>query len=300
MTASTGASIDQAAGLRNIQNPRPVKVIAVTGGKGGVGKTSISTNLAIALAKTNKNVVLFDADLGLANVDVMLGLHASKNLSQVISGECTLKDILIEGPQGIQIIPGASGTEKMVSLSKSEHAGLIKAFSSIANNTDVLIIDTAAGISDSVISFTQASHEIVIVVCDEPTSITDSYALMKILNRKHSIPRFRILANMVKDPDQGAHLYSKLRSVCEQYLEVTLDFVGSIPHDKMLSKAVQIQKPLVEAFPKSPAALAINKLSEVVDKWPLVNKSKGNIEFFLERLLNCKATHSSISNEVNS
>ena len=175
--------IDQASGLRKMQNSQQIKVIAVSGGKGGVGKTNVSLNTAIALAQLGKSVLVLDADLGLANVDVMLGLRVQRNLSHVLSGECELDDIIIEGPAGMKIIPATSGTQSMVDLTPAEHAGLIRAFSDMQTQFDVLIVDTAAGISDMVLSFCRASQDVMLVVCDEPTSITDCYALMKLLSR---------------------------------------------------------------------------------------------------------------------
>ncbi|NND60328.1 MAG: AAA family ATPase, partial [Gammaproteobacteria bacterium] len=172
---------DQAQGLRQIASGNPVNVIAVTGGKGGVGKTCTSVNLAVALAQEKQRVLLLDADLGLANVDVMLGVHPRYNLSHVLNSSCALEDIIVDGPAGIKIVPAASGRRRMADLAAAEHAGLISAFGELAISFDTLIVDTAAGIANSVISFSQASQNVVVVVCDEPASITDAYALMKIL-----------------------------------------------------------------------------------------------------------------------
>ncbi|HSB95554.1 MAG TPA: P-loop NTPase, partial [Spongiibacteraceae bacterium] len=188
----------------------PVQVIAVTGGKGGVGKTSVSVNLSVALAQMGRRVALLDADLGLANVDIMLGLNAKHNLEDVLAGTYSLLDIMLQGPGGIRIIPASSGTQHMSQLSALEHAGLIHAFSEISEQIDVLIIDTAAGISDSVISFVRAAQEVLVVVCDEPSSITDAYALMKLLNRDYGVSRFRVLANMTRTAQEGQNLFNKL------------------------------------------------------------------------------------------
>jgi flagellar biosynthesis protein FlhG len=166
--------LDQASGLRRMsQNSNQgVKVIAVTGGKGGVGKTNVSLNTAIAMGQQGQRVLVLDADLGLANCDVMLGLRVEKNLSHVLSGECELDEILVEGPAGIKIVPATSGSQSMVELTPAEHAGLIRAFSELNTQFDVLIVDTAAGISDMVLSFSRAAQDVMVVVCDEPTSIT--------------------------------------------------------------------------------------------------------------------------------
>ena len=164
-----------------------VQVIAVTGGKGGVGKSNVSINMSVCLATMGRRVALLDADLGLANIDVLLGLRPERNLEDVLSGECSLNDIMLTGPGGIRIIPASSGIQRMTMLGSMEHAGLIHAFSEISEQIDVLVIDTAAGISDSVISFVRASQEVLVVVCDEPSSITDAYALIKLLNKDYGV-----------------------------------------------------------------------------------------------------------------
>lgn len=263
----------------------PVQVIAVTGGKGGVGKTSVSVNLAVALAQMGRRVALLDADLGLANVDIMLGLNAKHNLEDVLAGTYTLMDIMLMGPGGIRIIPASSGTQRMSQLSALEHAGLIRAFSEISEQIDVLIIDTAAGISDSVISFVRAAQEVLVVVCDEPSSITDAYALMKLLNRDYGLSRFRVLANMTRTAQEGQNLFNKLTLVSERFLDATLQFVGSVPFDDGMRKAIQRQRAVVDMAPRSKAALAFHSLAEKVDKWPLPSSPRGHLEFFVERLV---------------
>ncbi|SEK79245.1 flagellar biosynthesis protein FlhG [Atopomonas hussainii] len=267
----------------------PVQVIAVTGGKGGVGKTNVSVNLCMALADLGRRVMLMDADLGLANVDVLLGLKPQKTLADVIAGECELRDVLLQGPGGIRIVPAASGTQAMVSLSPMEHAGLIQAFSDISDNVDVLVVDTAAGIGDSVISFVRAAQEVLLVVCDEPTSITDAYALIKLLNRDYGIMRFRVLANMVHSPQEGRNLFAKLTKVTDRFLDVALQYVGAVPYDEVVRKAVQKQKAVYEAFPRSKAALAFKALAQKVDAWPLPANPRGHLEFFVERLVHAPA-----------
>jgi flagellar biosynthesis protein FlhG len=263
----------------------PVQVIAVTGGKGGVGKTSVSVNLSVALAQMGRRVALLDADLGLANVDIMLGLNAKHNLEAVLAGTHSLLDIMLTGPGGIRIIPASSGTQHMSQLSAMEHAGLIHAFSEISEQIDVLIIDTAAGISDSVISFVRAAQEVLVVVCDEPSSITDSYALMKLLNRDYGVTRFRVLANMTRTAQEGQNLFNKLTLVTERFMDATLQFVGSIPFDDGMRKAIQRQRAVVDMTPRGKASLAFISLAEKVDRWPLPSTPRGHLEFFVERLV---------------
>lgn len=264
---------------------RAVQVIAVTGGKGGVGKTNVSINLAVSMASAGRKVVLMDADLGLANIDVLLGLSPKHNLSDVMSGNASLDDILLEGPAGVKIIPASSGTQSMVSMSAMEHAGLIRAFSDIHYPLDVLIIDTAAGISDSVVSFVRAAQEILLVVCDEPSSITDAYALMKLMSRDYQIQRFKVLANMTHSEQEGRAMFSKLASVSERFLDVTLQYVGHVPFDTQLRKSVKRQKVLVLDAPSSPAAVAYKRLAQHVMQWPVVKTPRGHLEFFVENLL---------------
>lgn len=276
---------DQASSLRRMNQSRLIKVIAVTGGKGGVGKTNITLNTAISMAKMGKRVMVLDADLGLANVDVMLGLRVEKNLSHVLSGECTLDDVLVKGPHGVMIAPATSGTQSMTELSPTEHAGLIRAFSELRTDIDVLIVDTAAGISDMVLSFSRASQDIMMVVCDEPTSLTDAYALIKLLNREHGVFRFKIVANMVRDIREGQELFAKLSKVTNRFLDVALELVATIPYDENIRKSVRKQKAIVDAFPSSPASLAIKGLSEKALHWPIPNQPGGHLEFFLEQLV---------------
>ena len=239
---------DQASGLRRMAKPHPVRVITIASGKGGVGKTNVSVNLAIALASQGKHVTVMDADLGLANIDVMLGLHSDKNLSNVMNGECDLDEILLDGPMGIKVIPASSGVKNMAEMTPAEHAGLVSAFSELSHNIDILLVDTAAGISDSVVSFSRAAQEVLVVVCDEPASITDAYALIKLLNKDQGIFKFNILANMVSGPQQGREVYDKLSKVSDRFLDVALEYVGHVPFDEHLQKAVKRQKAVVEAF----------------------------------------------------
>ncbi len=276
---------DQAAGLRRAAMVRPVRVIAVTSGKGGVGKTNVSVNLGAALANEGKSVLIMDADMGLANVDVLLGLRPSYNLSHVISGERTLEEIILPAARRLSIIPASSGLKSMAELSPAQHAGIIRAFSELSQSLDVLLIDTAAGISESVISFSRAAQEVIIVLCDEPASITDAYALIKLLNRDYGVHRFRILANMVQDVQEGRELYSKVLKVVDRYLDATLDFMGSIPYDDYLKKAVQKQRVVVDAYPRSKSAMAFKKLAHKTDNWPVTTAAGGHLEFFVERLI---------------
>lgn len=276
---------NQAEGLRNLTRSKPVKVIAVSAGKGGVGKSNVSVNLSVALALKGRKVLLLDADLGLANIDIMLGLHTKYNLSHVIDGMCHLTDIMLDGPPGIKVIPAASGTEYMTQLSAAEHAGIIDSFNELTDDFDYMIIDTAAGISDTVLSFTRSSQEVIVIVCDEPTSLTDAYAFIKVMNKRYKWSDFHVLANMVRNIKDGRELYNKLYRVSEQFLDVRLEYLGAIPFDDKVHQAVKKQKPVLELYPDSMAAKALMQVAEDVEKWPFKRSVGGNTSFFLERLV---------------
>ncbi|MDH4133739.1 MAG: MinD/ParA family protein [Gammaproteobacteria bacterium] len=274
--------------MRRLTQPRPVRVIAITSGKGGVGKTNVSVNLAAAMAQSGKQVMLLDADLGLANVDVMLGLHPQFNLSHVLRGERTLEEIVVDAADGFKVVPAASGVKDMIEIGAREHAGLVRAFSELVTPLDVLLIDTAAGLSDGVITFTRAAQEVVVVVCDEPASITDAYALIKVLSRDYGHERFRVLANMTRTMREGYELFGKIVRVTDKYLSVSLDYMGSIPHDDFLRQAVQRQRTVTSLFPASRASQAFKKLAAKVDNWPVPAAPSGHVEFFVERLVNAR------------
>ena len=263
----------------------PIQVIAVTGGKGGVGKTNVSVNLGIALCRKGRRVTLLDADLGLANVDVLLGLKPTSTLKNVLEGSATLQDVLIEGPEGIHIVPAASGLHEMASLGPAEHAGIIGAFNDIAHQMDVLLIDTAAGISSEVTSFLCAAQEIIMVVCDEPASITDAYALIKVLSTHHKVSRVRIVSNMVRGDEDSNSLFDKLQAVTSRFLDITLVNAGSIPFDESLRKAIQKQQPIFTQYANSPAAKAFARLADQIDSWPIPAMPSGHLEFFVDQLV---------------
>lgn len=263
----------------------PVRVIAVTGGKGGIGKTSVAVNLATALARRGERVLLLDGDLGLANIDVMLGLTPRYTIEHVLSGERELSEILLPTRDGVQLIPAASGVARLARLDALQHATLVRAFATLPGAYDSLIIDTAAGIGESVRRFSEAAQHVVVVLRDEPTSLTDAYALIKVLSREHGVRRFQVLVNMTLPGGSGELLFRRLQRVTDRYLDAQLSHLGDIPDDPHVSRAVRAQRALLEAFPNTLAARALRELGDRVRRWPAPGGASGRIEFFIERLL---------------
>jgi len=264
---------------------RPVRVIAVTGGKGGVGKTSVAVNLATALSQRGRRVVLLDGDLGMANADVLLGLSPPYTLAHVLAGERTLEEVLVSTPQGFQLLPAASGSTDLAQLSAEEHLGLVRAFSTLPLQLDTLIVDTAPGLAHGVLQFSQAAQHVLVVLCDEPASLTDAYALVKVLSRKHGVSRFFVLTNQTRGERSGEQLFERFARVSARFLDVTLEFAGEIPADEAVRRSVREQRTVLDGYPASPAARAFKKLAAQADIWPIPQGPRGNIEFFVERLV---------------
>lgn len=264
---------------------KPLRVISVTGGKGGIGKTTISVNLAIAFARMKKKVLLFDADLGLANVDVMLGLHPDKNIHDVLSGECELKDVCIQGPHDLKIVPSASGIQKLADLSSAEAVELVRSFSTLTDDVDVMIVDMASGISSQVMDFTHASQDILVVICNDPSSLMDSYAVIKILHQKYARRRFGIVVNKVKSSYEGFNVFTKFQETTAKFIDISMHFLGHIPQDDYVNIAARERVSVVDRFPQSDAALAFSNLCHGINHWSDDSSLAGGIHFFFERLV---------------
>jgi flagellar biosynthesis protein FlhG len=274
----------QAAGLAFIGDRQACRTIAVAGGKGGVGKTTTAVNLAMALAMGGRDTLLLDADLGMANVDVLLGIQPTRHLGHLLEGSARLEELIIESRHGLKVIPATSGTRRMAQLPNVEHAAVIHAFDELTVRPEFLIVDTAAGLSDSVSMFASAADDVVVVVCDEPTSLTDAYALIKVLSREFDVSRFRVVANMVRHAQEGKQLFEKLSRVTGRFLDVSLDFMGMVPHDEYLRQAIRRQAAVVEAWPSSRSALGFKNLARAVDTWgEPERRAQGRIGFFSER-----------------
>ena len=262
-----------------------IRVISVTSGKGGVGKSNVVSNLAIALSAQGKKVLLIDADLGLGNLDVLLGLSPVYNLNHVLNGDKSVLDILIDGPAGIKIIPAGTGVQELTSLGQHEKLKLLDELDMLEEQFDILIIDTEAGISENVTYFTVAAQEIFVVVTPEPTSITDAYALIKLLATRYSEHHFKVLVNMAKDSEDALEVFRKLANVAGRFLDISLDYLGCVVKDEKVVDAVKRQKAVTELFPDSEAAQCFNTIAKRVIENKLQSRVKGNIQFFFRRML---------------
>jgi flagellar biosynthesis protein FlhG len=262
------------------------KVIAVTSGKGGVGKTNVVANLAITFQRMGRSVLVFDADLGLANIDIIFGLNPKDNIEGVIKGEKELSKIIIEGPEGISIIPASSGVQDLTHLTEGQKINLLNEFDMLNDNFDVLLIDTGAGISSNVTYFNLAARERIVVVTPEPASITDAYALMKVMFYKHGTKEFVLLVNMTKDEKEAQSVYRSLSKVGTRFMPgICIDYAGYILWDRLLANAVSRREAVVCLFPEAPAS---KKFREVARH--LLNKADerpidGDIKFFWKRLI---------------
>jgi len=276
---------------KNPADGRPVQVIAVTGGKGGTGKTNIAVNLSLALAADGHRTLLLDADLGMANVDVLLGLEAHSTLQDVLNGACQLQDIILDGTDNLMVIPAASGLRQLANVGINECAGLVRAFSDLKAPVDTLVIDTASGISEVVTSFCSAATEIMVVVCNEPASLRDSAAQIRMLSAEFGISRFRILASMVKTAGEGNEVFKSIRDLTAADHSIICSYAGFIPFDENLRKAVSRHQAVVDAFPRSRAAMAFRNLARRVIALPRPDRAGGHLEFFVERLIQNENTN---------
>lgn len=276
--------MDQASQLRNIikkNQQRPAaKVITVTSGKGGVGKSSISVNLALQLQRQGNRVVIMDADFGLANIEVMLGIRPKYNLADLIFRGKKLDEIITQDSEGIGFISGGSGIQELTKLTQEQIVALNQSLCLLDEIADIIIIDTGAGIGDAVMEFVSSSDETILIVTPEPTSITDAYAVLKALDKKLESEQgefsIKMLANRVGSFSEGKELYNKLSVVVNKFLKVKIEFLGAIPQDSLFSKAILRQTPVSLSFPKSAAAQAIFEVASMVGTDRIVEQKRPN------------------------
>lgn len=292
--------MDQAKGLRQIAQTDALarrkaamaspkkkfpRVIAVTSGKGGVGKTNIVGNLAVAMSQKGKRVVIIDADVGLANIDIVFNLRPEYNIRHVVSAEKSLDQVMIKTHHGIGIIPGGSGFADLTQLNEGEKLTLLSEFETLADKADIIFVDTGAGISSNVLYFNAASDECLVVATTEPTSITDAYALMKVMSQKYGSRHFKLLVNMADSEKDAKRVYASLSNALDKFLKnVVLEYTGYIPFDRQLQRAVQKRGLLLDEFPDATASKAVETIASKLlcdgDK----NRADGNLTFFMNRV----------------
>lgn len=269
---------------RRRRQPR-TRVIAITSGKGGVGKTNVVANLGYNLGRMGKKVLVLDADLGLGNLDVLLGLAPKYNLSHVMSGERRISEIVLQGPGKMQILPAASGIQEMTRLSHQNKVRLLKELDTLVADVDFLLVDTAAGISSNVMYFTVTAQEILVVVTPEPTSITDAYALMKVLSVKYKARDFKLLVNMAADAQEAREVFRQLSLVTDRFLDVSIEYVGHILSDPQIRKGVRQQKVVSDLFPTTDASRCFATLAGRIVAGTLSRFTEKNSHFFWDDLL---------------
>ncbi|ACM18990.1 flagellar biogenesis ATPase FlhG [Geotalea daltonii FRC-32] len=273
----TRRDVDLYAG--RISSRQDIRVISVTSGKGGVGKSNVVVNLAVSLANQGKKVLVIDADLGVGNIDILLGLRPVFTMNHVLSGEKSLNEIIISAAGGIKVVPAGLGVQEYTSLGTPERLKLLDELDRLEEDFDVFIIDTEAGISENVTYFNVAAREILVVVTPEPTSITDVYALIKLLSTRYGERHFKVLVNMARDQKDAVGVYDKLYNVADRFLDVSMDFMGCILRDDLVGEAVRRQKPVCQLYPNGKASRCYTALARRIMASGCDNRLKGNIQF---------------------
>ena len=284
---------DQAEQLRNMVNlawaqktrdaaaGRVTRILAISSGKGGVGKTNVVVNVAIAMARQNRRVLVLDADLGLANIDVVMGISPRFNLQHVISGQKGLREVVVQTASGIQVISGGSGLADLANLSETQRETLIGSLAELEGMADMMLVDTGAGIGANVLQFILAAQELIVVTTPDPTAITDAYSLIKVVSRLSSDVALRLVVNQVRTAQEAEDISGNIINVARRFLHVEVASYGSLPYDLNLVKAVRRQMPLALAYPNSPASYAFSALAARIwnESAPIHNRP-GLLNFF--------------------
>lgn len=279
--------MDQAEGLRNLlarPHPERLRVIAVTSGKGGVGKTNFSANLSVLAARSGRRVLVIDADLGLANVELLFGLTPRLHVGHVLDGTHEIDDVLATGPHGIQVLPAGSGLRGLTQLDDAQKLRLVSALESLENRFDLVVVDTGAGIGDNVTFFVGAAQEAVLVVNPEPTALTDAYAMLKVLSQTTGLRRFHVLVNPAGNDPLAHDVFSKLVRVAGRFLDANLHYLGRLPRDENLHRAVMAQRPYVDLYPQSPASRAMTQVAHRLLEQAPPDQLDGGMKLLWQRL----------------
>jgi flagellar biosynthesis protein FlhG len=261
------------------------QVIGIASGKGGVGKTTVSINLAVALAQRGHKVMLLDADLGMANAQIALGAHAPFNIGHVLRGEKTLDEVIVTTSMGVRLVPGASGLRDMAALDSRQIAEMVHAFDTLAEPVDYLLVDVAAGISPAVLEFMAACQRRYVVVCDQPASIADAYGMIKVMTTEQGLDEIYLIPNMVNDPQHGKLLYRRMNDVCNRFLGVSIRYAHAIASDEMVTQAMRKYQPVLQFAPGCGASRDFRLLAEEIDQLPPIGQASGRIQFFMGRML---------------
>lgn len=266
------------------------RVLAITGGKGGVGKTLTTANLGLCFARLGMRTLLIDGDFGLANLDVVMNLRPRMTLDDVLSGECELSDIIMTGPEGVRVIPSSSGVLKMPELGRTQKLVLLDQIESLTEEFDIVLIDTPAGVSKTVQYWTSSAAEVVLVVTPEPTSLADGYATMKVLAQTTRETSFRLMVNMARTEDEGLRVYEKLSGLADEYLKVKVEYLGCVCLDEAMRASVRERIPCVTRYPFSQASKGMRAVASQILAEPRDGVAKGTVQFFWRRMISAGHT----------
>jgi flagellar biosynthesis protein FlhG len=287
--------MDQAGTLRKLMSGRtalrplsmkPIRVISVTSGKGGVGKTNVVANLAVLLQKAGHKVLVLDGDFGLANLNIVMGIDAKSTIHEVLSGEKSLQDVVLTGPHGVKLIPSSSGIFKMTQLSSAEKSMFLEMLETLPIPFDTLLIDTGAGINSDVAYLNAAATEVIVVATPEPTSIADAYALMKVMSQEYKVKRFKLIVNMVDSSKEALGVYNHLINVSDRFLNIQIEYIGHVMDDRKVSQSVMARKVICDAWPEAIASKCFEAISKTLLETALKPEINGNMQFFWRTLLN--------------
>ena len=281
--------MDQAQSLRELVSHRkdgrpPLRVLAMTSGKGGVGKTHIACNLAVLAARAGQRVLVLDADLGLANADIVLGVAPHHHLGHLLDGSESIDGVLAEGPEGVRILAASSGVQELTRLDDAQKLRLVTALDVIEDRFDLVLVDCGAGIGDNVLFFAGAAQEALLVISPEPTSLTDAYATVKVLSQQAGVDRFSVIVNQAPTEAHGRDVFGKLTRVTDRFLTARVGFLGHVPRDENLQRALMAQRPVVELFPRSPCSRALQEISQDLLARAPSPSLQGGLKFLWQRL----------------
>lgn len=261
------------------------QVIGIASGKGGVGKTTVSVNLAVALAKRGRRVMLLDSDLGMANAQIALGVQTPLHIGHVLRGEKSLAEIIVNTSSGVRLVPGASGVRDMAALDLQQIAAIVNSFAELDDPLDYLLVDVAPGIAPPVLSFMAACQRRLVVLCDQPGSIADAYGLIKVMTQEQELNEIYLIPNMVGSQGDGEHLYRRMNDVANRFLGQPVHYLGTVQHDELIVSASRRCQSVLEFAPGSRGAADFRRLAQLIDELPGIQHPNGHVQFFMERML---------------